>query len=158
MQNKIIQISKLPALASRLRKEGKKIVTTNGTFDILHRGHIETLQKAKEIGDVLIVAVNSDRSVKQNKGKHRPINNENDRALLLSALECINYVTIFDEKEASCIIELVKPDVHVNGGTYIKEKLRKEKELVEKYGGKLVCLGQIRDYSSTEIINRIRGS
>ncbi|MBI5871867.1 adenylyltransferase/cytidyltransferase family protein [archaeon] len=156
MKSKIILFRELPALSNKLKKQGKKIVTTNGTFDILHKGHIETLQKAKKLGDILIVAINSDRSVKLNKGLDRPINNENDRAFILSALECVDYVSIFDEKESLCVIEAVKPNVHVKGGTYIEERIKKEKGLAEKYGGKLVCLSQIGDYSSTNIINKIQ--
>src|SRR4030042_4707923 len=102
--SKILTLSNLKKVLAKLRKEEKKIVTTNGVFDILHPGHITLLEKAKKLGYVLIVLVNSDKSVKKIKGKNRPINNEVDRAKLISALECVNYVSIFNEDDPRKIL------------------------------------------------------
>ena len=110
-------------------REGKKIVFTNGCFDIIHRGHVEYLQKAKELGDILILGLNSDDSVRRLKGASRPINNETDRAIVLSALECIDYVVIFDEDTPLELIKFIKPDILVKGGDYkIEEVVGREYE------------------------------
>src|SRR3989344_3590116 len=138
-QQKIKTISELKKIAEALKSQNKKIVTTNGVFDILHIGHIRYLQEAKRLGDVLIVAVNSDSSVKKIKGPKRPLNNENDRAEALASLECVDYVTIFSEENPIKVIEAIKPSVHAKGGDYDISQII-EKGVVEKNGGKVILI------------------
>ena len=154
MQQKIINIGKLKRTVEDLKKQNKKVVTTNGVFDILHIGHIRYLQKAKKLGDVLIVAINSDESVKKIKDPKRPLNNENDRAEALAALQCVDYVTIFDEQDPVKFLEKIKPDIHVKGGDYNINQII-EKGVVEENNGKIVLIPEIRGYSTTELINKI---
>ena len=116
INKKLIERNNLNSVLNKYREENKKIVFTNGCFDILHRGHVEYLQKARELGDLLILGLNSDDSVKRLKGNDRPINNEIDRAIVLAALECINYISIFDEDTPLELIKIVKPDILVKGG------------------------------------------
>ena len=133
--------SEIEKIASRLRNSGKKIVFTNGCFDILHRGHVSYLNIAKSFGDVLILGLNSDRSVKQLKGDSRPINTEDDRAYILSALESVDYVVVFDEETPYDLIKKVQPDILVKGGDYegkvvVGSDIAKEVKLVEFVDGK----------------------
>lgn len=151
---KIKAIGELKKIVEALKKQNKKIVTTNGVFDILHIGHIRYLQQAKKLGDVLIVAVNSDSSVKEIKDPRRPLNNENDRAEALAALECVDYITIFSEENPIKILEKIKPNIHVKGGDYKIDKII-EKDAVEKNNGKIVLIPEIKGYSTTELIKRI---
>ena len=137
-------------------RKNKKIVFTNGCFDILHTGHISYLSKAKDAGDFLIIAINSDASVKNLKGPGRPINSEADRALMLSAFQFVDFVTVFDEQLPNKTIEILKPDIHVKGGDYNINDLP-EKETIENYGGKILILPFLDGYSSTNIINKIQG-
>lgn len=137
-----------------LKKKGEKTVFTNGVFDILHIGHLTYLEEAKALGDVLIVGVNSDTSVKINKGDKRPINDERKRAEMLLGLKFVDYTVIFDEKTPEKLLELLKPDVHVKGGDYRKEELP-ETKIVEKNGGEVKILSFVDNNSTTEIINKI---
>ena len=150
MNNKLIERSKLDNLLSEYRKENKKIVFTNGCFDILHRGHIEYLQKARELGDLLVLGLNSDNSVKRLKGNDRPINNETDRAIVLSALECINYISIFDEDTPLELIKIVKPDILVKGGDYKIEDV-----VGREFTKETVLIDFVDGYSTTNIIKKI---
>ncbi len=134
-----------------LREKGKKIVFTNGCFDILHRGHIEYLKKAKELGDVLIVGLNSDDSVKRIKGKDRPINKQEDRAELLASLEFVDYVVIFDEDTPYNLIKEIKPDVLVKGGDYKLEEI-----VGKEFAKKTITLPFIEGYSTTSIIEKMK--
>ena len=154
--NKIKTTNELKIIAEKLKNQNKKIVTTNGVFDILHIGHIRYLQQAKKLGDVLIVAVNSDSSVKKIKDSGRPLNNENDREEALAALECVDYVTIFAEENPIKILEIIKPNVHVKGGDYKMDKIV-EKDAVEKNNGKIILIPEVKGYSTTELIKRIAG-
>lgn len=151
---KIKTIKELIVIVEALKNKNKKIVTTNGVFDILHLGHIRYLQEAKILGDVLIVAVNSDSSVKMIKGTKRPLNNENGRAEALAALECIDYIIIFSENNPIKILEKIKPDVHVKGGDYKIDKVI-EKDVVERNNGKIVLIPEVKGYSTTSLIGRI---
>ena len=137
-----------------LKKNGKKTVFTNGVFDILHIGHLTYLEEARNLGDVLIVGVNSDASVKVNKGDKRPINNEKNRAEMLSGLKFVDYTVIFDEKTPEKLLDLLKPDIHVKGGDYKKEDLP-ETKIVEKNGGEVKILSFVDSFSTTDIINKI---
>ncbi len=153
-KEKIKSIEELQKIVSEVKAQNKKIVTTNGVFDILHIGHIRYLQEAKKQGDVFIMAINTDASVKENKGPKRPLNTENDRAEALAALECVDYVTFFSEKTPVKILEKIKPDIHVKGGDYKIEQII-EKETVEKSGGKIILIPEIEGYATTSLIKKI---
>jgi D-beta-D-heptose 7-phosphate kinase / D-beta-D-heptose 1-phosphate adenosyltransferase len=146
------------ALVMRLkayRDQGRKIVFTNGCFDILHRGHITYLAQAKALGDVLVVAVNSDDSVRRLKGQERPVNTLEDRMHVLAALDSVDLVISFDENTPVELVKLVKPDVYVKGGDYTKASLP-EAPIVEALGGSVVLLPYLVDRSTTSMIKRIR--
>ncbi|GIW21649.1 MAG: hypothetical protein KatS3mg068_0656 [Candidatus Sericytochromatia bacterium] len=151
---KIVKFELLEELSKNLKSQNKSIVLTNGCFDILHLGHLRYLKKAKELGDILIVALNSDSSIKKLKGDLRPINNENDRAEMLSYIDFINYITIFDELTANNIIDILKPNIYVKGGDYNIENLP-EKEILLKNNVDIVFLPFLSGYSTTNIINKI---
>ena len=138
----------------KLQKAGKKIVFTNGVFDILHIGHLTYLEEAGNLGDVLVVGVNSDASVKVNKGDKRPINSEKNRAYVLLGTKFVNYAVIFDEKTPEKLLDVLKPDVHVKGGDYKKEDLP-ETKIVEGNGGEVKILSFVDNVSTTQIINKI---
>lgn len=137
------------------QKEGKTYVVTNGCFDILHVGHVRYLQKTKEFADYLIVMLNSDISVKALKGEGRPINNENDRAEILSALSCVDYVVLFDEKSPAKLLEDIKPDVYTKGADYTLETLP-EREIVERNNIKVEFIEFVQGKSTTNVINKIK--
>jgi rfaE bifunctional protein nucleotidyltransferase chain/domain len=156
-RQKIKTREEIKRIASQLKKQNKRIVTTNGVFDILHLGHIRYLEKAKKLGDILIVAVNSDSSVRKIKGPHRPLNTAKARAEALAALACVDYVTIFTGANPAAILSEIKPDIHVKGGDYkIGEII--ERGVVEKNNGKVVLMPKIRGYSTTELIGKILNS
>jgi rfaE bifunctional protein nucleotidyltransferase chain/domain len=154
MAGKIVDRSEIPALVERLRAEGKTIVTFNGSFDVLHAGHIRCLREAKEQGDVLIVPLNSDVSIRSYKGKTRPIVAEGDRAETLAALECVDYVVLFDDIVPMGIISEIRPDVHCNGADWGPCCI--EKEEVEKGGGRVHILEWAPGRSTSELLKRIR--
>jgi D-beta-D-heptose 7-phosphate kinase/D-beta-D-heptose 1-phosphate adenosyltransferase len=137
------------------REQGDRIVFTNGCFDVLHRGHVTCLEQARSLGDVLVVAVNGDASVARLKGADRPINGCEDRVAVLSALDCVDYVVVFDEDSPAELIRLVRPDVYVKGGDYHPELLP-EAGLVRELGGAVRVLEYVPDRSTTAIVNRIR--
>lgn len=141
-------------IVEELRKEGKSIVTVNGSFDILHIGHIRMLEEAKQQGDLLIVGLNSDSSVKQYKSKDRPINPEGARAGMLEALECVDYITIFDETDPRALLEAIKPDVHVNGPEWGGQDCI-EAETVRKHGGRIHVSKKVKGFSTTAMIEKI---
>ncbi len=141
-------------LAAR-RAQGQQIVLTNRCFDVLHSGHTRYLNQAKQLGDVLVVALNSDASVRRLKGPGRPINTEADRAAVIAALSCVDYVTIFDTATASPLIRQLKPDVYAKGGDYTPEMLA-ETAAVERFGGTVTILDYVPDLSTTAVVERIR--
>jgi D-beta-D-heptose 7-phosphate kinase/D-beta-D-heptose 1-phosphate adenosyltransferase len=143
-------------IVHNLKNSGAKIVFTNGCFDILHLGHVRYLREAKRLGDVLIVGVNSDDSVRALKGSPRPYVSEMERAEILASLECVDYVTIFPELRPDDLIAAIKPDIHVKGGDYNLNQLP-ERKLVEKLGGKVVVIPPIKGRSTTNIVERILG-
>jgi D-beta-D-heptose 7-phosphate kinase / D-beta-D-heptose 1-phosphate adenosyltransferase len=145
--------SLLPFLAEH-RRHNRQIVLTNGCFDILHRGHITYLEQARRLGDVLVVGVNTDESIRRLKGSGRPINSLADRMWVLSALSCVDHVVFFDEDTPHRLIEAVRPDVFVKGGDYTRATLP-EAELVERLGGTVKILPFVSDRSTTGIITRI---
>ncbi|MGB9774180.1 MAG: D-glycero-beta-D-manno-heptose 1-phosphate adenylyltransferase [Bacteroidota bacterium] len=142
-------------LRKALRQEGKRVVFTNGCFDILHRGHIEYLKRARVFGDVLIVAVNSDLSVRRLKGEQRPIIPEEDRAEIVASLGVVDYVTIFDEDTPYHLILDLVPDVLVKGADWKAEEVV-GRDVVEAAGGRVVTVDYIPDRSTTRIIETVR--
>ena len=131
---KLIEQSKIEELTNQIKKQGKTIVATNGCFDILHVGHVRYLKKSKEFGDVLIVGLNSDASVRSIKGPNRPINNEFDRAEVLCALNSVDYVVLFDEDSPRDLLELIKPNVYTKGADYTLKTLP-EADVILKNNG-----------------------
>jgi D-glycero-beta-D-manno-heptose 1-phosphate adenylyltransferase len=152
---KLLEAGVLAEHVEELKKSKKKIVFTNGCFDILHAGHVRYLQAARTLGDVLIVGLNSDESVQGLKGPTRPINNEGDRAEVLAGLSAVDGIIIFSEQTAERLIELVKPDIYVKGGDYVIAKIP-EAKIVETVGGKVVLIPEVPGRSSTKIISRIK--
>ena len=140
-----------------LRRQGKKIVFTNGCFDILHAGHVRYLTAAKNFGDVLIVGLNTDESVKRLKGDSRPVNNQKDRAEVLLGLKAVDHVVFFGEQTAENLIAAVKPDVYAKGGDYTLETLP-EAKIVQSYGGSVEFIQLVKGKSTTNIINAIQAS
>ena len=136
---------------------GKKIVFTNGCFDILHVGHIQYLEQAADLGDVLVVGLNSDRSVRALKGADRPINSENDRAKMLASLGCVDYVVIFDEDTPYELIRKIQPDILVKGGDYSVDEVV-GRDVVEDKGGEVRILPFVEGKSTTGIIKKINAS
>lgn len=151
---KLYTAEELAQLFAKLRQQGKRIVFTNGCFDLLHPGHIHTLTQAKALGDVLVVGINSDISVKRLKGEPRPILNGTERALLLCALEMVDYVTIFDEDTPRELLRLLRPQVLVKGGDWSVEEVA-GREIVEESGGKVVVIPYQAGFSTTNIIRRV---
>ena len=139
---------------ARLKTRGQKVVFTNGCFDILHVGHVRYLNKAKKQGDVLIIGLNADRSVKTIKGEKRPVVPEKERAEVLAALECVDYVVLFADPDPSRLIEALQPDVLVKGTDWPRSRII-GREIVEKIGGRVVRVPLVAGASSTGIIERI---
>ncbi len=154
---KLVKREELPELLKELRSQGKTIVTTNGCFDILHVGHVRYLQKTKTFADVLIVALNSDISVKKIKGPDRPVNNENDRAEILCALSCVDYVVLFDESSPEKLLVEIKPDVHTKGADYTVETLPEAKAIIAN-GGRIEFISFVEGKSTTAVIEKMRNS
>ena len=154
IKNKITTLEKLMPLIQRLKKQKKKIITTNGVFDIIHFGHVKYLEQSKNLGDFLIIGVNTDASVKQIKGDKRPINDENSRIRVLAGLESVDYVFLFNEKDPIKWLSKIKPDFHVKAGDYKLNQII-EKDVVEKNGGKIIITGIEKNYSTTKLINKI---
>jgi D-beta-D-heptose 7-phosphate kinase/D-beta-D-heptose 1-phosphate adenosyltransferase len=153
---KLKSLEELVRVVAGLKAEGKKIVWTNGCFDILHAGHITYLLNAARQGDVLVVGLNSDESVRENKGPSRPVVREQDRALILSALECVSYLTIFGDKTTTRILEQLRPDVYAKGGDYTLDTIvQEERRVVESYGGKIALIPAVEGKSTTAIIQKI---
>ncbi|MCH8004321.1 MAG: D-glycero-beta-D-manno-heptose 1-phosphate adenylyltransferase [Nanoarchaeota archaeon] len=157
MSNKKIKtINELKNIVEELKRDNNKIITTNGVFDIIHIGHIRYLQEAKKLGDILIVGINSDSSVKRIKGPERPLNNENDRAEALAALECVDYVTVFTENDPIIFLQAIKPTIHVKGGDYNMSQII-EKDTVKENKGEVKLIPKVKSYSTTDLIKKIVG-
>lgn len=154
-KDKIKTKRELGKITLQLKKRGKKIVTTNGTFDLIHLAHLNFLEKAKSLGDILVVLINSDASVRKLKGKNRPIIPQNERALHLAHLSSVDYVSIFSESTPLKFLKTLKPDIHTKGGTFLPERIAEEKSFVESWGGKFIIFGEEKGYSSTKIIEKI---
>lgn len=153
--SKILPLNALARKVEAHRRRGKRIVFTNGCFDLLHVGHVRYLRQAKALGDVLIVAVNSDRSVRRLKGQGRPIQNEQDRLEILASLESVDYLTLFDEDTPLAVIERLQPDVLVKGGDWPPDRIV-GRQVVEKGGGKIVTIPYVVGASTTDLVRKIR--
>jgi rfaE bifunctional protein nucleotidyltransferase chain/domain len=155
-REKIISWNDLPAWRAAMRARNKKLVVTNGCFDLLHLGHVTYLETARNLGDALLVGMNSDAAVRDLKGPDRPVNIEGDRAAVLAALESIDGVCIFNEKAATRFLALAQPDIYVKGGDYTLETLnQEERATVEKAGGKIVIIPFVPGKSTTSLLQKI---
>jgi glycerol-3-phosphate cytidylyltransferase len=150
----ILYKSALIAEIQKLRTANKKVVFTNGCFDLIHIGHLRTFNEAKKMGDILIVGLNSDRSVKALKGETRPFISEQDRAELVLALKPVDYVIIFEETDVSHLLETIRPDIYVKGGDYTLENLP-EKETIIRLNIEVKFIPLIAGISTTELVNRV---
>ena len=156
ISEKVVPLEELAQRASKLRAAGKKIVATNGCFDLLHVGHVRYLNAARALGDALIVGINADESVRELKGPGRPVNNQNDRAEIVAALECVDLVAIFLEMRATRFLELAAPDVYVKGGDYNQDTLNAaEREVLQKIGAKIDIVPFEPGYSTTDLLSRL---
>jgi D-beta-D-heptose 7-phosphate kinase/D-beta-D-heptose 1-phosphate adenosyltransferase len=151
----VLTADAIAAFAGEARRAGRRVVFTNGVFDLLHPGHVRYLQAARREGDVLIVAVNSDRSVRANKGPARPITPERERAEILSALACVDAVVIFDEETPADIVRRVQPDVLVKGADWAADAIV-GRDTVEARGGRVVRVDVEPGWSTSKIINKIK--
>lgn len=150
----LIDREEIRDLIDKIHREGKTVVATNGCFDILHVGHVRYLEKTKSFADYLIVLLNSDKSVKSIKGPSRPINNENDRAEILSALRCVDYVVLFDEDSPKNLLDEMKPDVYTKGADYTMETLP-EADIMRKNNTRVEFIEFVDGKSTTNIINKM---
>jgi rfaE bifunctional protein nucleotidyltransferase chain/domain len=147
-----LKLRRLEELPDLLR--GKKVVLANGCFDILHVGHKRYLEGARQLGDVLVVAINSDRSVSAIKGPGRPILNEGERVMLVSALRCVDHVLVFDEPDVTRILDILHPAIHAKGTDYTEATVP-ERERVISYGGQVQITGDPKDHSTRDVIRKI---
>ena len=156
-RSKIVPRDRLSVWREQFRKTGKRLVVTNGCFDLLHLGHVTYLENARNQGDALLVGVNGDAAVRALKGEGRPLNSEEDRAAVLAALEAIDAVCIFSEPQATRFLSSAKPDIYVKGGDYTVETLnQEERQTVELAGGKIVIIPFVAGKSTTGLIERMK--
>src|SRR5262245_55848817 len=157
MTSKILSLQQLSERAQELRAAKRRLVLTNGCFDLLHAGHVRYLEQARQLGDALAVAINGDESVRALKGTGRPLNSAADRAEVLAALESVDFVTLFSEARATRVIEAVQPAIYVKGGDYTRETLDAEEvAALERIGSEITTLPSVPGKSTTELIKRIR--
>lgn len=153
---KLKTATELAQIRNALGEKGRRMVFTNGCFDILHAGHVRYLQQARELGDALVVALNGDESVRQLKGPGRPVNGETDRAEVLCALGCIDYVTIFSEARVTGLLRLVKPQIYTKGGDYTPDSMNAEEmEVLKEIGTEVKILPLVPGRSTTGLLNKI---
>jgi len=156
ISDKVVPLEELQQRAKALRTAGKRIVATNGCFELLHVGHVRYLNAARALGDALIVGINGDQSVRELKGAGRPVNSENDRAEIVAALECVDLVTIFPEMRAIRFLELAAPDIYVKGGDYNQDTLNaEERQVLQKIGAKNDIVPFERGYSTSNLLKRL---
>jgi len=148
-----MKLRRLEELPDQLR--GQKVVLANGCFDILHVGHVRYLEAAKKMGDALVVAINSDRSVRELKGPGRPILTEDERVELVSALQCVDHVLVFDEPDVSRVLDVLRPAIHAKGTDYTEETVPERRQVIA-YGGTVRIAGDPKDHSTRDVIKRIR--
>src|SRR5258708_3168411 len=155
-RQKIVAWNDLPKWRADVRARGKRLVVTNGCFDLLHLGHVTYLETARNLGDLLLIGVSGDDSVRQLKGANRPLNNEQDRAAVLAALESVSGVCVFAEKRATRFLALAQPDIYVKGGDYTLETLdQEERRTVEQAGGKIMLIPFVPGKSTTALLEKI---
>jgi rfaE bifunctional protein nucleotidyltransferase chain/domain len=152
---KIMSAGALSRILARARAKRKKIVFTNGCFDILHMGHITYLKKARRLGDILVIGLNSDKSVKSIKGKARPINSQRDRAQVLASLSFVDYVTIFGDDTPERLIRKLKPHILVKGGDW-KGRIIAGSAFIRSLGGRVITIPFVKGYSTTKLINKLK--
>lgn len=153
---KVLTWDQLADWRAQLRREGRRLVVTNGCFDLLHRGHVTYLEAARSLGDVLLVGVNSDASVRELKGPERPVNNESDRAFVLAALGSVDGVCVFTDRTALRFLEHVQPDIYAKGGDYTIDTINQdERRLVEHAGGRVAILPGVPGKSTTALVEKI---
>ena len=156
LTDKLISADRLPEWRAAFRASGRRLVVTNGCFDLLHAGHVTYLAAARALGDALLVGLNSDASVRELKGPSRPLNSEADRALVLAALWAVDAIAIFPERSAANFLQRAQPDVYVKGGDYTIESINQhERGIVENAGGKIVILPVVPGRSTTAILEKI---
>jgi rfaE bifunctional protein nucleotidyltransferase chain/domain len=148
-----MKLRRLEELPDLLR--GKKVVLANGCFDILHVGHVRYLEAARKMGDALVVAINSDRSVREIKGPGRPILNDDERVKLVSALRCVDHVLVFDEPDVSRVLDVLRPAIHAKGTDYTEQTVPERRQVIA-YGGSVRIAGDPKDHSTRNVIKRIR--
>ncbi|MBD0324855.1 MAG: D-glycero-beta-D-manno-heptose 1-phosphate adenylyltransferase [Pyrinomonadaceae bacterium] len=151
---RILDRNRLIARVAIARKKGARIVFANGCFDILHVGHIRYLEGARLLGDLLVVAINSDEQVRALKGEGRPFVSERERAEIIAALRAVDYVTIFQERTVEALLRAIRPDVHAKGTDYTEETVP-ERDVVRSYGGSVRIVGDPKDHSSTEMVRKV---
>jgi D-glycero-beta-D-manno-heptose 1-phosphate adenylyltransferase len=157
MKKKIVDLAEMGKIAQELREAGKKLVATNGCFDLLHVGHVRYLQAARNLGDALVVGLNGDNSVRELKGAGRPINNERDRAEILAALESVDFVSIFPEVRATRFLEIVAPQIYVKGGDYGVETLdAEERDVLKKIKADIRIIPFEAGYSTSNTIEKLK--
>lgn len=158
-ESKILDLQKLKKIVEDLKRKGKRIIWTNGCFDILHIGHKRYLEEAKKLGGILIVGIDSDESVRKLKGPERPINNQEERAEILASMDFVDYVTIFGFGGVRTYLEELKPDFYVKGGDYNIDTInQEERKIVEGYGGKIVLVVGVKDKSTTNTLKKIKSN
>lgn len=156
MKDKILSVPDLARAADELRSQGKRLVVTNGCFDLLHVGHVRYLEAARKLGDALAVGVNGDESVRILKGESRPLNAEADRAEVLAALACVDFVAIFPEVRATCFLKQVRPEIYAKGGDYNPETLDAEEQAVlREIGAEIRIVPYEAGYSTSQLIGRL---
>ena len=153
--DKLVDLEELKTIVAREKSAGRKVVFANGVFDILHVGHIRYLKGAKELGDILVVAVNSDSSVKAYKGEDRPHTPERERLEILSSLDMIDYMVLFSEPDVKRLLLELRPDIQAKGTDYTEDSVP-ERDVVASYGGRVAIVGDPKDHSSTEMIGKVR--
>lgn len=153
-REKIVSLDEIEKISKSAREKHRTIVTSNGCFDILHSGHVEYLEGASKLGDILIIGINSDSSVKKIKGNDRPVNSEKDRASIMASLGFVDYCVIFNEDTPVELLKIIKPDIHVKGGDYNADDII-EKKTVEENGGIIKILPLVQGYSTTGILKRL---
>jgi len=157
MKKKILSAEQARALGKEMRADGRKLVFTNGCFDLLHVGHVRYLQAARALGDALLVAINGDESVRALKGEGRPLNRAEDRAELIAALECVDHVVIFPEVRATQLLEIVRPAIYVKGGDYTADSLHaEERAALERMGAEIRILPFEAGHSTSALLEKIK--
>lgn len=155
--NKLVTLAQLTDLITKARQLGKKIAWTNGCFDIIHAGHVDYLERSRAYGDLLVVGLNSDASVRELKGNPRPIFSQQDRARVLCSIIYVDYVVMFSDRSPINMIKLLKPDFYIKGGDYTIDTIdQEERKLVEGYGGEIVLLPMVEGMSSSIIVEKIK--